>query len=283
MKIPDGSYLKKGFDDELVYIISSEKINECIKFINDNNIKHLEIADAYYQVEDLNFLKECVDVENLTIHNHYIKSAHGIYSLRNLKYLSHGEYNNAEIDFNNLNSIERLYLFWNKKINGIESLENLKKLFMWKYKPKNGNFDNLSNLKKLEYFFLTQSNLKTLDGIGNLKNLSYLELNYHRSLTDLGNIGELKDSLKQLEITSCKKIENYYKLCELMSLESCIVSNCGDIPSIGFASHLKNLKHFTFLGTNVIDGDMNPCFGIDYVYFNDKKHYSHKRKTFKNS
>ena len=45
---------------------------------------------------------------------------------------------------------------------------------------------------------------------------------------------------------------------------------------IDIINNLKELNCFSFVGSTVVDGDLNFCEGIEYVSFTDKKHYSHK-------
>jgi protein phosphatase 1 regulatory subunit 7 len=41
---------------------------------------------------------------------------------------------------------------------------------------------------------------------------------------------------------------------------------------------MPKLKQFMFVDTNIVDGDLSPCIGLEYSGFFDKKHYSHKFK-----
>lgn len=141
----------------------------------------------------------------------------------------------------------------------------------------------MRNLEQLEELVLTQCKVSSLAGIGKLGELRKLELNYLRTLNDLGDLEGLNYSLQRLEIEACKDIENLYKIGNLKELEFFILWNCGDIPSIGFVKELHQLKHFSFGSTNILDGDLSPCIGIDYIHFTEKKHYSHKRKDFINN
>ncbi|EEL66249.1 hypothetical protein bcere0025_9640 [Bacillus cereus F65185] len=49
---------------------------------------------------------------------------------------------------------------------------------------------------------------------------------------------------------------------------------------IDIINNLKELNCFSFVGSTVVDGDLNFCEGIEYVSFTDKKHYSHKKLSF---
>jgi hypothetical protein len=53
------------------------------------------------------------------------------------------------------------------------------------------------------------------------------------------------------------------------------INDSSEIGTLDFIKPLKKLKHFSFVGTNVADGDLRPCLNIEHVGFNNKKHYSH--------
>ena len=41
---------------------------------------------------------------------------------------------------------------------------------------------------------------------------------------------------------------------------------------------LDHLESFVFDGTTILDGDLTYCERLNFVFFNQKKHYSHKLK-----
>ncbi|MEM5632474.1 hypothetical protein AAHH69_28105 [Bacillus toyonensis] len=90
---------------------------------------------------------------------------------------------------------------------------------MWKYAPKERNLQELNNLEQLEELVLTQCKISSLTGIGKLKNLRKLELNYLQTLNNVGDLKGLNHSLQRLEIEACKNIENLYRIGDLKALE----------------------------------------------------------------
>ncbi|KAB2355833.1 leucine-rich repeat domain-containing protein [Bacillus toyonensis] len=273
--------------DGIEVLVSNKYLSECIEYINQHRITQVAIIDWYYKSEDVNFLSECPTVEEISLDSNYLKDISGLYHIKNLKALSLTDSTvldgKNEIDLRAFSNLERLFLTWSKKIKGLDHLKNLKGLWMWKYAPKERNLQELNNLEQLEELVLNQCKISSLTGIGKLKNLRKLELNYLRTLNDVGDLKGLNHSLQRLEIEACKNIENLYRIGDLKALEFFILWNCGDIPSIGFVKELHQLKHFAFGGTNILDGDLSPCIEIDYIHFTEKKHYSHKRKDFINN
>lgn len=54
-----------------------------------------------------------------------------------------------------------------------------------------------------------------------------------------------------------------------------MIGDSAEISTLNFLKGLKKLKHFGFAGTNIKNGDLSPCIGIEHVGFNNKRHYSH--------
>lgn len=158
-------------------------------------------------------------------------------------------------------------------------LKNLKELQLFRFSSKNKDLGDLAGLSQLETLILTHGNIETLKGIEELKSLKNLQLNYIRGLADIDSIKFLRE-LEYLEIQSCKKIKSFECIKELRKLKKLILDKVGDIPSLSFVKNLKYLKHLAFVECNVVDGDLSYCQGIEYVYFTQKKHYSHKLKDF---
>ncbi|WP_394548673.1 leucine-rich repeat domain-containing protein [Priestia aryabhattai] len=264
---------------EETVIINDKHLDECIEYINKHDVKHIDITNNYYKKEDIDFLFQCNHIEYLSIHGEYLKDISGIYSLKNLKGLGITSIN-LDIDLAHLNTLESLTLSWNKKFKNINQLSNLKGLYIWKYNPKNKNLEEFKELKNLENLHLTQCRVESLQGIQHLNKLSSLDIAYLSSLKSLEGLENLDVSLKFLKIESCKNIQDMSVIGLLKNLEQLSLPRCGELPSINFIRNLKKLTGFSFLGTNVLDGDISPCENLSQVYFTNKKHYSHKEKDF---
>lgn len=267
------------YSQEETVIINDKHLDECIEYINKHNVKHLDITNDYYKKEDIDFLFQCNHIEYLSIHGEYLKDISGIYSLKNLKGLGITSIN-LDIDLAHLNTLESLTLSWNKKFKNINQLSNLKGIYIWSYNPKNKNLEEFKELKNLESLLLAQCRIESLQGIQHLNKLSSLEIAYLRTLKSLKGIEGLYSSLKFLKIEACKNIQDFSTIQTLSKLEILSLPRCGEVPSINFIRRLENLEAFSFLGTNVLDGDISPCTKLKQVYFTNKKHYSHKEKDF---
>ncbi|MBQ9991551.1 MAG: hypothetical protein IJP31_11540 [Lachnospiraceae bacterium] len=165
-------------------------------------------------------------------------------------------------------------------VSGIEKLVNLKMLSMWKYKPKSRDLTYINMLTSIEKLGIIQSSITSLKGLEGFKNLRELTLAYSPKLEYLDTIEHFQNSLEVLECDVCRNLKNYDYIGKLSNLETLRLSKCGDIQSLKFIKSLPLLKFLVFLQMNVVDGDLSPCVGIEYVRFTDKKHYSHKCKDF---
>ena len=75
--------------------------------------------------------------------------------------------------------------------------------------------------------------------------------------------------------SDCPQIKNHEAVKTIKNLEVLKFNNCGTMPSIKFIKELPKLNTFTFVNTIVEDGDIKPCFDLEFVGFSDTKHYSH--------
>ncbi|MGM0924055.1 MAG: leucine-rich repeat domain-containing protein [Bacillota bacterium] len=264
-------------NEETRVIIASKYLKECIQYVNSQSIKSLSIDFEYYNEQGLDFLKECPNVEKILIDNPYLKDFSGIYHLEKIKVLIIMD-GKANLDFTKISSLELLKLEWNKKVSGLGHLINLKSLEIKSYKPHDGTLSELTNLSKLEELILNHGSVNSLDGLKDNIALKSLGLYYLKNLHCINEI--ILTNVQELIIENCKKIGNIQEIKAAKELEKIILSDCGEIDSLKFILGMKKLKFLSFVGTNILDGDISPCIGLEYVGFINKKHYSHKYNFF---
>ncbi|NLN03259.1 MAG: hypothetical protein GX166_00305 [Clostridiaceae bacterium] len=94
---------------------------------------------------------------------------------------------------------------------------------------------------------------------------------------------KVKKTLNALRIENCPKIEDFSVLGELENLELLELTGNNVLPNLDFLKSMKNLKTFIF-SMNVLDGDLNPCLNLSYVYSGkDRKHFNLKDKDLPKS
>lgn len=273
------SNLRIRNDEEgITVLIGKYNVQESIQYIQTNQIKRAEITYGYEESQ-IDFLSECPSIESLSLQGPNVKNLSGLYHLKALKDLSIDDaIPSLTIDFRQLTTLEEIYGTLPPKAEAISSLIHLKKMQIWGYKPKGKNLKEFTDLKALEDLELINSNITSLEGIQGLKRLSRLALFRMRALTDIEAIQHLSENLTKLQIEFAKKIEDFSPIGKIQSLESLSLNDCGTIPSIRFTKHLPRLRSLVFAESTIVDGDVSPCIGLEYVYFTEKKHYSHRLK-----
>lgn len=262
--------VKRDSNGDTVIIKDSSAINESVKYINEFNVTNVEVED--FDCDDLNFLKEFPSIEKLSILNHFVKDLSGIYGLNKLRVLAINETTTkVEFRINELKNLEELYGTLPRKTVGINELNNLKKVALWGYKPKSKNLNEFKNLKSLHKLSMTQSSLHTLDGIEEIVNLKSLGLYYLRTLVDITALEKVKAPVSELFFENCKSIADFSPIHNLKELEKLIIRACGDIPSLSFILKLNKLKSLEFPETNILDGNLNVCEGIEDVFYTKQK------------
>lgn len=256
--------------------IDSSRLDECLKYMYENNIKCIKIGGRIYKDKDISFLAGFKDyLEGLMI------DAHGyrydvINKLHLLKILSVEDNKQDVVDFSNFPNLEECANFtFSKRLVNIELCKKLKSFRALKYKSKNGDFSDLPylpNLEELMLFYLTASSLKGIERFPHLKNILLYRAHKLESLDDLVS---LSDVLKEFELEGKTKIFDYHALGKLRVIKRLFLSNVGDIKDLSFLETLPSLNHFVFMDSNVVDGDLSYCKKVNgWVAFTNKKHYS---------
>ncbi len=258
--------------------IDSSRLDECLKYMYENNIKHINIVggNGYCSNKDISFLYELKDyLEGLMI------DAHGyrydvINKLHLLKILSVEDNKQDVVDFSNFPNLEECANFtFSKRLVNIELCKKLKSFRALKYKSKNGDFSDLPylpNLEELMLFYLTASSLKGIERFPHLKNILLYRAHKLESLDDLVS---LSDVLEEFDLEGKTKIVDYHALGKLRVIKRLFLSNVGDIKDLSFLETLPSLNHFVFMDSNVVDGDLSYCKKVNgWVAFTNKKHYS---------
>lgn len=270
-------FRKNNFNPQIeVMALSSRKINECVEYINLNNIQGIEINSTYgsYRANSLDLLDALVnsnikvielinDFEDISILNKF----------KNLEQLRITENKSSVINFENFPNLKYLSLYESKNFINIGKLIKLEILAIGAFN-KNSKID-FTNLKSLRELFIVRGNIENLNFLENL-NISKLSISYCSKLKDISMIETLTNSLTDLEFESCKNIENIEIIRKLNKIYWLLLLNIGEIKSLSFINGMKSLKKLSFVDTNILDGNLSFCEGLDFVGFNNRKHYSHK-------
>lgn len=273
---------KDGFkflDGEMI-VIEQDRIDDYIDYIIEKQIKSVYVCNLYFRNRDINFFKKIDFIEKININSTGIKNYDVLQCLYNLKSLII-EDPEGIVNLDHNMSLEELTIRMNKNVKGLDKLKNIKRLCLYWYNPKSKSLIELKEMSKLEELQIVGSSIESFKGCVHLKSLKKIELNYMRKLQYIDELEKLNNTLKILKFNCCKKIINHEYVVCLSNLEKLSFDECSDIKSIAFIKKMPNLKWFVFMNTNICDGNIDYCKGLEYVAFTNKRHFSHKLNDFR--
>lgn len=256
-----------------IICIESDRIEECMDYCMEKDVDGIYLSQIYgYRLSDIQFLKDYLQIKGLVISDNCSVDISGIEELKNLKFISFAK-TKQSLDCSVFPDLEEIRNEWHPKLKITENCRKLKHLYLQKYNPKCKDISELPYLESIEYLGIAQSTITSTNGIGKYDKLNDLELYYMTKLEKLCDMESLK--LERLSICNSKKIRNHEYVTILKSLQELKYNDCGEMPSISFIKDMPSLKDFRFVGTNVLDGDMIPCLGLEGCAFTSKRHFSH--------
>ena len=274
---PEGYKLLVRTDGSKEFMIDSDRIEACIEYIRQNDIRFIGINSFLgYRKSDISFLHEVADfIEGITVPEVY-PDISVLNSLHKLRTLGFADNKKTVIDLSNFPNLSSLACEFSKRILSLETCEQLRSLTLTRFKSTDRTLEELPRLASLTTLDLFIPNVASLLGIGKFPILRELTLFKASHLDDISALKNVKDTLKILEFDSCKRIGNYETLSEMKALNRLIIVNSAPIQSLSFVYALANLEFLSFVGTNLVDGDLSPVIGLNYVGFENKQHYSHR-------
>jgi hypothetical protein len=262
-----------------ILLFSSEKLKESVALFKEIKCENASFSwynDMPYNEKDLNVLNE-INVIRLIVNPFRIEDCSAINSQRELLSLRINTYPVEQaLDFNNFPAIEIFEGYWSGGLKNLFSSQSLQKLTLWQYQPRAKNIQELTGLNHLNSLSLFQSNIKNLDGIGQLKQLKQLSIGYNKNLEVFSTEENLKLGLEKLEIEVCKKLD-LQSLRSLPKLKVLSLQNNGKLDSLEPAlAVLPELENLNFSQTDLLNGDNSYLLRqpkLKKVYFLDKRHY----------
>ncbi|HHV64189.1 MAG TPA: leucine-rich repeat domain-containing protein [Peptococcaceae bacterium] len=276
----EGFKTAKGIDGSIRLLFDSSRAKECCDFAIENNIDIISLYPEVYTAKDLDPIYPISKfIKGLLLDD---KVNYGNLSLfYNLAFLSVPDNGNDTVDLSSFPKLKMLACKYSQRLQGLESCSNLKSLTVSNYKSKTKDLFDLPSLNNLEYLSLIKTEITTLQGVERHSNLKKLEIFSAPKLETIAPLQALSNSLEEIQIEQCKKINDYEILGKVKSLKKIILSDSGEIKSLAFVKGLPRLEFISFWRTNVLDGNIKYCEGINYVGFDSRKHYTHKSEQFK--
>ncbi len=282
--LENGLKLLPSIDGIDSFLFDSNKPDLSIDFIKTNGIKRVMLNPFQgYITNDLKPIMPIQDsVEELIVGSEKI-SYDGLGDFHMLTLLSLPDNGKDIVDLNNFPNLITLNCNISNRLKGLGNCAKLKRLTISDYKVKSKDLSALPSLNNLEYLNLIKSDIINLYGIGRYNKLKKLEIFRATKLETIEALHELSKCLEEIQFEQCKKVNDFELLGKLPILKKIILSESGEIKSLAFVKELSKLDFISFWGTNVLDGNISYCEGINYVGFDNRKHYSHKSEQFKNN
>lgn len=253
--------------------LTGKTLQEQITYVNCHGIeKACLIAD------DIRFLNHCPSLKHLCVLPS--KEAESfdfspLYThpeiLSLLCATDYGPYEDkhAFVDYSRINGLEALQVHSECGLN-YHRVPTLKTLSISVH-----NYYDLQDMfcsTQLDTLEITTSKIRTLAGIEQSPKMQCLYLQYNRSLHDITDLYNVRSSLRALRIQNCAKIKDFSVLSELYNLEYLYLEGSNQLSNLSFLETMPKLKTF-ILGMEVLDGNLQPCMNLSYVYCSKAKKY----------
>lgn len=273
----EGLKVLRGTDGHETLFIDSSRLDDCISYLYEHDLKKISINPYQgYELNDLEFLSRLEDhIQGISVLEN-IYDYGPVNRLHKLKSLGIIDNKRDKVDLSNFPELENLACDYSKRLLSLESCEQLQDLTLTGFKSPDKTLKELPQLSSLATLSLFVSNITSFVGIGKFPSLKELSIYRLPRLEDISALTDVSSTLTRIEFDMCKRIGNYDILANLKSLERLIISNSAEIPSLSFIKRMPKLDFLSFVGTNVLDGDLSPTIGLSYVGFLNKRHYSHK-------
>ena len=280
--LENGLKLSPSIDGVDCLIFDSNQAELSINYAKEHGIKRIMISPVHgYKADSIKpILPLCDLVNELIIADEKI-NYDGLGEFHNLTLLGALDNKRDIIVLNNFPNLVTLNCSFTDRLKGLENSVKLKRLTISDYKSKVKDLSALPSLNNLEHLSLIKTDITTLQGVERYSNLKKLEIFSASKLETIAALQGLSNILEEIQIEQCKKIKNYEALGKVKSLTKIILSESGELKSLAFVKELPQLEFISFWGTNVLDGNIKYCEGINYVGFDNKKHYTHKSEQFK--
>lgn len=271
-------FLSRGKDEEFLRVDSDtlDRLPKYVEKIADCGLSFSRYSG--YRENDLKLLtrKEFAAVRRIHIQDP-IQDISALYQLPSMRKLWISTAPGG-VDLTHFPLLEELEVEWNKNVAGFDALRNLNALILRKYLSPSGGLSNLRLPSRVKSLRIIQGNINNLSGLEHLP-IERLMLAYLPKLVDLSVILSFRKSLTKLNLDTCKRVSGINPLlASLTALQTLRLSSIAPMPDLSFVPKLSVLKFFSFVHTEVEDGDMawllkHPT--LERVGFLRKRNFSH--------
>lgn len=229
-------------------------------------------------ISDMSFLQEFPNllyleiVDQKRVNTRYLDS---LGNLRGLRLESPG----AGIDFGCFPELEVFTGDWHSDNHNLHLSRELRRLMIWQFQPRSCDLADLAGIVRLEQLEITQTSITSLAGLETLADLRYLEIAYAPKLESLDTLASGQSGIREISLSHAKKIQSYRPLAAISHLRRLKISSCTPMSDLKWTAGMNELDFFTFVETNVEDGNLTPLLSLPKlrdVGTMDKRHYNYK-------
>lgn len=267
---------------DLLLTVTAENLDKALKKYRQAGSFSPYCGLSISGVKDLGFLEEFPNTLYLVIRSDKAIKLGALEAVCNLRGL-HFELPGAGIDFSWFPELEVYTGGWHKGHVNFDRCRLLRQLRLWKFNPDSNDLSTLANIRRLEDLEIVQSTITSLDGVETLEDLRILDFAYTPKLRSLAALKKCEDGLRTLSFERSKNLQSYRPLASLTRLKDLRLSSCMDMPNLKWTRGMDALEFFSFVETNVVDGDLSPLLKLPrllYVGTVDKRHYNYKMHEF---
>lgn len=227
-------------------------------------------------IADLSFLEQFPLLLYLEVSGAAKVSPRDLQCLENLRGLSL-ETPGGGIDFAWFPELEVYVGGWHPAHRNLSRCQELRRLQIRGFNPKTRDLSPLAGITRLEMLQITQTNIESLAGLETLEDLRYLDVAYAPKLEALEPLPSGGEGLRELSFSNAKKIRSYEPLGSLGRLRRLKLTACTPMASLAWTAGMDRLDFFSFVETDVADGDLSPLLKLPMLRYAgtlDRKHYN---------
>ncbi|MFY7815583.1 MAG: hypothetical protein ACOVRK_10415 [Chryseobacterium taeanense] len=256
--------------------LNSKRLNDARETMLEYDIPFLEL-NIDFHLKNLDFLIDFSFVKGMDIISADMKlDFNGLENLQGLEmFLLKENIPKFSYDFNIFPKLKSCAIFWNRNMRFNSKIE-----FLSVDKFNQNDLSDISYLINLKDLGISNSNIKSLNGLENFMKLETLSLWYLKNLDSLSPLEKLNNTFKDISVVNCKNIRNYEALYELVNMESFhIADNSNSLKSLDFINKYSKLFSASIF-IDVEDQDGTPLQRIPNVSIPPKTKLKNIKSTF---
>lgn len=272
-------------EDGLRWLVVTEGwSDEIAGLVNSGQVDGIELNSSKGTWPDgLAFVSDVPGLRHLILIDLQERDVSSVQNLTRLESLKLSAYATSDFDFARLPELRKAFVEWRKQYRNLSACRKLEDLYLNRYLEKDlGALRPLARLGKLSIG--DSRTFSGLEGVEEMKALSYLGLFGLPKLRDLGPLERLASSLEVLNVKQCRYLASLEPVAKLSRLRKLTLEDCGKVASLRPVAGLPTLEVVYFYGdTDVVDGDLEflRTMPLKAVAFKNRRHYSLRREELR--